>query len=286
MKRFFGFTTAVSISAVFLLGSCGVSQDNYDEVTAKNAKLLSENKRLKKELEDCRFGAERLLSQADTFFENHEYEKCKSIVNVLLMKHPGSPEAVKARELLGKSEMELKKNALIKEVAEKEQQRKEEQRLASATKKMRKKYDDIRSISWYYDKSSPQYVSSRTNFYAYIGKKGDGYPWLRLVIQYVADDWLFIEKYTIKADGEIYEIKENSYGEIETDNGYGDIWEWLDRKVGQREFQIMKAVAYGKDVKIRFNGKKYYRDRTITSKEKLALRNVLDAYEAFGGQMK
>ena len=267
-----------------MLGGCGIPQKEYDKLKLENTLLLNENEGLKKELEECRFGAERLLNQATTYFQNGEYEKCKSTVTVLLLKHSGSQEAVRAKELLAQSNAELNKIALAKEEAEKEQRRKEEQRLANATKKMRENYDDIRGISWYYDKSSPQYVDSRTNFHAYIGKKS-GSPWLRLVIQYVADDWLFIEKYIIKVDGRIYEINENKYGEIETDNGGGDIWEWLDRIVGPKEFQIIKAVAYGKDVKIRFQGKKYRRDRTVTNKEKMALRNVLDAYEALGGKV-
>jgi len=45
-------------------------------------------------------------------------------------------------------------------------------------------------------------------------------------------------------------------------------------------------VANGKDVKIRFSGKDYYKDKTITNQQKLALRNILDAYEALGGAMK
>ena len=82
---------------------------------------------------------------------------------------------------------------------------------------------------------------------------------------------------------EVIRITEESYGEIKTDNGSGGIWEWLDRKVGYSEYQIIKAVANGKEVKIRFNGKDYYKDKTITEQQKTALRNVLDAYEALGG---
>ena len=58
----------------------------------------------------------------------------------------------------------------------------------------------------------------------------------------------------------------------------------MDRqKVGSSEYQILKAVANGKDLKIRFEGKDYYKDKTITAQQKTALRNVLDAYEALGG---
>ncbi len=83
-----------------------------------------------------------------------------------------------------------------------------------------------------------------------------------------------------------YTIVEEKYGEIETDNGSDGIWEWLDRGVDSDEYQIIKAVANGKNVRIRFVGKQYQKDKSITSAEKLALRNVLDAYEALGGTLK
>lgn len=225
------------------------------------------------------------MSQADTFFANQEYEKCKGAANVLLMKHPGAQEALRAKELLEISNTELNKIALAMEEAKKEQRLKEEQRLANATKKMRKNYDDMNGTTWYYDKTSPRHLNTRTDFGAYIGKQEYGLPWLRLRVLYVADDWLFIEKYIIKVDGRVYEITEKKYGEIETDNGGGEIWEWLDRSVGSREFKIIKAIADAKEVKIRFVGRQYHKDRVVTKREKQALKNVLDAYEALGGRM-
>lgn len=270
--------TLISVLTFLLLNSCGVPQSDYD-------KLQSENKELKQQLEDCQFGADKLLNKAKTYFENKEYEQCINQVNILLNKHLGSNEAKEGKELLEKSNIELKKIAEAKKKEEAEKIKKEKQRLANATRKMRKKYDDMNGITWYYDKSSPRYTNYN-GFYAYIGKEKNGLPWLRLRIQYAADDWLFIEKYIIKVDGVTYTISEEKYGEIETDNGDGGIWEWLDRAVDNDEFEIIKAVANGKNVKIRFVGKQYYKDKIITSRQKLALRNVLDAYEALGGTMK
>lgn len=271
--------TLITIATALILGSCGVPQEDFD-------KLQSENKELKQQLEECQFGAGKLLSQATAFFDDKKYEKCKSEINILLEKHSGSSEAEKGKELFEKANLELEKLAEAKKREEVERVRKEKQRLANATKKMRKKYDDMKGITWYYDKTSPKYVNSRTNVNAYIGKRDNGSPFMRLVIQYVADDWLFIEKYIIKVDGKTYTITEEKYGEIETDNGSGGIWEWLDRSVDTDEYEIIKAIANGKNVKIRFSGKQYYKDRTVSYKEKVALKNIIDAYEALGGTMK
>lgn len=105
---------------------------------------------------------------------------------------------------------------------------------------------DIHGITWYNDKFTPDYVDVN-NFSVYISKTHESEPNLRLKIHYTADDWLFIESYTIKSDKNVMYITEDKYGEIKSDNGGGDIWKWLDRRVSDIEYEIIKAVAYGKD---------------------------------------
>ncbi|PWW81845.1 hypothetical protein CR164_08485 [Prosthecochloris marina] len=272
--------TSVLIVAFLFLFGCenndGISRGEYE-------KLKAENKELKAALEDCRQGPKKRFNQAKSLFEKKNYDQCKAELVMLIDKYPGTSEAVQAKELLDATEKALQKIAAEKERVEKEKAEKEAQRLANATNKMRKKYDDIKGITWYRDKTSPRYLNTRTDFGAYIGKEKDGAPWLRLKIRYVADEWLFIEKYIIKADDHVYEITESRYGEIETDHGGGKIWEWLDRYVGPHEYSIIKAVADAKDAKIRFVGGQYDKDRVITTREKQALKNILNAYEALGG---
>lgn len=265
----------ISLLMTGLFGCEGVSKNEY-------ATLKAENEKLKQEIEDLKFGPEKLLSQAKIYLENKEFNRAKSELQTLMDKHPASQQTTEAKQILDLADSGIKQRKLAEEKGKAEKEKAEKERLANATKKMRVKVDDINDITWYYDKTSPQYTNYN-GFHAYIGKNEGSKPWLRLVIQYAADDWLFIEKYIIKVDGQTYNITEDSYGEIKTDNGSGGIWEWLDRNVGYSEFQIIKAVANGKDVKIRFNGKDYYKDKTITKQQKTALRNVLDAYEALGG---
>jgi hypothetical protein len=279
----------ILIVILLLISSCGIPQKEFDELKTENQKLLAD-------LEDCQFGADKLLNKAKSYIETKDFANSKIELNLLLEKHPGSNEAITAKELLENVNVELdkffaankkaKEDRLKKEKTEETARiNKEKLRLANATKKLNKKYDEINEVTWYRDKNSPAYVNYN-GFYAYIGQSKGSNPWLRLAIQYAADDWLFIEKYIIKVDGATYTIAEESYGEIKTDNGSGGIWEWLDRQVDATEFEIIKAVANGKDVKIRFSGKDYYKDKTITNQQKLALKNILDAYEALGGTMK
>ena len=203
----------------------------------------------------------------------------------IIEKHIGSNEAIESERML----VSIKSIQDSIETFNKEQEEirinNEKKRIAIATKKMRKSYDDVRDITWYYAKSSPRY-SNRNSFHLYVGKRtGSSSASLRLLIQYTADDWLFIDNYIIVVDGVNYTISEEKSGEITTDHSGGKIWEVLDRSVSESEYEIIKAVANGKKVKIRHNGSKHYRDRTITSREKQALKDVIDVWESLGGEI-
>jgi outer membrane murein-binding lipoprotein Lpp len=267
--------TLILLTTIFY--SCGIPQAEVD-------KLNAEIETLKKEIDECENGADKLFGRANLYFDQKDFSKSKSELNNLIQKYPTSTEAEKGKALLTKIDSEIEKLAEQKKKEEIARKKAEEKRLANATKNMRKKYDDMNEITWYRDKSSPRY-NNYNGFFGYFGKTNTGSPFLRLRIQYAADDWLFIERYVIKVDGITYEIAEEKYGEIETDNGSGGIWEWLDRSVTKKEMEIMRAVANGKDVKIRFIGKQYYKDKTINSTQKRALRNVIDAFEAMGGKI-
>lgn len=264
----------ISILLTGLIGCGGVSQNEYDT-------LKAENEKLKKEIEDLKFGPDKLLSQAKVYLENKEFNKAKSELNTLLDKHPASQQATEAKQLITVADNGIKEQKIADEKAKIEKEKAEKERLANATKKLRTKYDDIKGITWYYDKGTPQYTNYNS-FHLYMGKEKTGKPWLRFRIQYTADDWLFIQSYVIKTDNDSYTIS-TSYGEVETDHGSGDIWEWYDVPMNNRLYNIVKDVIKSKTVKLRHNGKQYYKDRTITEKEKQGLQNMLDAYEALGG---
>lgn len=265
----------ISMLTLILVSCSGVSQSEYNA-------LKAENEKLQEEIQELKFGPDKLLNQAKRFLDNKDFSKAESELKTLLQKHSGSEQATEAKSLLTIAENGIIEQKLAQEKEKVENERKEKERLANATKKLNKKYDDVNEITWYRDRTSPAYVNYN-GFYAYIGQSKGSKPWLRLAIQYAADDWLFIESYTIKVDNQTYEISEGSYGEIKTDNGEGGIWEWLDRQVGSSEYEIIKAVANGKNTKIRFVGKDYHKDKIITEQQKTALRNILDAYEALGG---
>ena len=255
--------------------SC-VSQSDYD-------KLKKENEILKTELNELKFGADKLLTQAKTQIESKDFVSAQQALETLIQKHPKSEQVKEAKLLLPKIEQGIKEKEEATQAAKLEAEKAEKVRLANATKKLRTQYDDVKGITWYYDRSTPQYTNYNS-FHIYMGKEKDGKPWLRFRIQYTADDWLFIQSYIIKTDNSSYTI-ETTYGEVETDNGSGGIWEWFDVPMDNTKYSIIKDIIDSKSVKLRYNGKQYYKDRFLSSTEKQGLKNVLDAYESLGGTL-
>jgi hypothetical protein len=257
-----------------LIGCNGVSKSDFEA-------LKSENEKLKQEIEDFKYGPDKLLSQAKVFIENKDFNKAVSELETLINKHPASTQVSEAKQLITVAEEGIKKQKLADEKANAEKEKAEKERLANATKKLRTSVDEIKGITWYYSKGTPQYTNYNS-FHLYMGKENNGKPWLRFRIQYTADDWLFIESYVIKTDNNSYTISP-SHGEVETDNGSGGIWEWYDVQLDSKLYNIVKDVITSKSVKLRHNGKQYYKDRTINEKEKQGLQEILNAFEALGG---
>lgn len=145
-------------------------------------------------------------------------------------------------------------------------------------KNLRMKKNEFTKFTWYQDKSSPIYVN-KNGFVLYFGVRDDGFVTdLKLQIQYYAEDWLFIQSYAFIVDTTNFSLY--TFDRVDRDNGDGGmIWEWYDTSVGEDVMKIIKAISKSKKVKIRFNGRQYYMDKTLTRSEINAVNNVLNIYE-------
>ena len=84
------FILIVSINCI--MSSC-VTQDKYDEVN-------KEKSALEQEIQELKFGAPNLLSDAKKFYEAKDYLHAKEKLNTLLEKHPDRPEIAEAKQIL------------------------------------------------------------------------------------------------------------------------------------------------------------------------------------------
>jgi hypothetical protein len=157
---------------------------------------------------------------------------------------------------------------------------------ADPFKGLAKSRDDMAGVTWYRHPSSPKYHNSN-GVYLYFGKYDNGsITPLRLVAQYASDSWLFVENAWAKADGTRVDLPQESgrFMGWERDNGGGGIWEWSDKAVFSGEDKkAVLTLAQAKKVTVRYQGKKYYDDRTLSAAQLKALRDVVAAYEAATG---
>lgn len=158
---------------------------------------------------------------------------------------------------------------------------------ADPLKGLAKDHDKMKGISWYRSPTSPKHANANA-FYLYFGREDSGrFTALRLVIQYYADDWLFVRRAWAKVDGQTIDPLPQRSGRPfgwERDNNGGKIWEWSDAEVSQpADRAAVRKIAEAKSVTVRFEGQQYHTDRTLTAAQLKAMRDVIAAYEAATG---
>lgn len=252
-----------------------------EKVKVELASLKTENKKLSEELEEIKTGPDRLLAEAKAHYDSKNLDGLNKTLVLLKEKHPSAVEVTSVSglltdltTLLDQEKAEAEKKAAA-DAAEKEK------RLKQATSLMRKTTDEVTGTTYYTDKTTTEYVD-KNSFHALISQNKENVPTLFFRIQYAGDDWVFIDRYTFKIDDDSFEIKA-PLGEVKRDNGYGGVWEYYTAYVTKENLDLIKKIISSEKTIIRHQGDQFMHDRTVTDKEKKALQNVLDAYEALGG---
>ncbi|MCB1187674.1 hypothetical protein KDL29_10965 [bacterium] len=269
-------------------GSKYIYQDKYKDVVDRikyydEEKLISSNAReiLNADVESLQASGDiaelnALLNKLNYITDNaikYESEVSKLDLDGLTEKSILISSALSELEKIRAKELEEEK--IIKEKAKKEQEKK----LAKLEKSVRKQYDEFDEITWYTHSSVPKYDNTRSYLSVYFQVSNSKARNLRFKNVYTADDWLFIESYEYKTDNNQYSIYKGHFG-VERDNGYGDIWEWYDDPVDSELRNMLEDIASSKKVLIRYNGKQYQKDRTISTEEKNAVRDMLELYDS------
>lgn len=166
------------------------------------------------------------------------------------------------------------------------------ERAKEALLEMHKIEDEFNNMIWFRDKTSSRYLDENAFFLLFAEEKREYYnkvyP-LALRVQYYGDDWVFHEKFQLLIDGEVHTFRPDK---VDRDNGKGGyVWEWSTQPLEDYisfdyASKRLVEVINSKETKIKFIGDKYYRIKTITKKQKEALRNVFLAYIAKGEYFK
>ena len=137
------------------------------------------------------------------------------------------------------------------------------------------------SFSIQYDEVENQYfalpkenkLGNEVNFY--IGIKPDK-TWLRMIVKYYGDDWLFVQSYKVSADSILWESPSL---EFKRDHSSGSVWEWMEKSPTDEDLRNMRALATAENPIIRFQGRHYYKDFKLSGEQQDSITNSLELYE-------
>lgn len=220
---------------------------------------------LQKELDGYKYAPEKLCAEAEQLFKNNNEDKLKDILGKLRQYHP---EASEIRTIEGYLNT-------ITENRTKEQERIRSERM-KAVDVLRKNYDDVNGIMWFYSKQTNHRVWSNMAS-LYIGQDNSK-VWLRLKMSYYGNDWIFFENAYLSYDGNTFAIPFDRYSDKKTENSGGMVWEWIDVGVDSGLLSYLHEFVKGGAPKMRLSGK-YTHTRNLTTKEIKSMQEILLAYD-------
>jgi hypothetical protein len=266
MKKIF-----ILLSLILGLNSCSPSKSEYNKLLNEKKNLEENNKVLRdsiilltKDIEGYRYTPDKLLMSAQNKFKDKNRNELNIILDQLYTYHPTSKEYKQVESML------VTLDKMIADKAKKEKA----QRMRAVTK-LRKKYDDVSGITWYYNPYFTHYTNSNLTS-LYMGQK-DNDVWLCLRMSYYGDDWIFFENAYLSYDGNTKEIIFDKYKDKETDSDT-EVWEWIDVPVFDDLLKFLEEMSKGKVLKMRLSGK-YTKTRSLSSKEINAMKDILLAYD-------
>ena len=272
MKRILFF-----VSFVMLLFSC---QNNGNEkaminLQKENLLLRDSLKNVREELEGYKNSPDKLCANISVLFDNEDLDKLEEIKSKLAKYHPESKEFKDVESMCSKI-MEKRIRKIEEDQKKQKQEIEEEQKKRmQAVSKLKKKYDDVSGTTWYYNPYFIHYTNSNLTS-IYIGQK-EGEVWLRMVMSYYGDDWIFFKNAYLSYDGKTKDISFDEYRDKKTEND-SSVWEWIDVSVDRDILSFLKQMVNGKSVKMRLSGK-YTKTRNLTTKEINGIKDVLLGYD-------
>lgn len=254
----------IPCSAILLSCNNSELERKIQTLTAEVTLLRDSLNKLIPELEGYRNDPVKLCSNVDELYKSGNVDELNVIKDKLAKYHPESEQYTKVSNLIEKYEAEQIKKAEAEKKAR-----------LKAVSKLRKEYDDINHITWYYNPYFTHYNNSNHTS-IYIGQN-DNTVWLRLRMSYEGDDWIFFTSAYLSYDGNTKYIPFDEYREKKTDNNTR-VWEWIDVGVDDDLISYLNNMVNGKNVKMRLSGK-YTHTRNLTSTEIKAIKDVLLAYD-------
>ncbi len=237
-------------------------QRKVDSLNLTIKKISIENSKMAEELSGYKNSPENLCADIDLLLKAENLSKLNEIQRKLRKYHPTCSQLQTVNEYI-RNIQETQQKRIAEEKAKRMQ----------AVNVLRKKYDDVSGMTWYFSKKAK---SSGTYCQLYFGRDNGGDLYLRLQMQYHGESWIFFEQAYLSYDGNTKEIAFNKYKDKETDVSNG-VWEWIDVNVDD-DISFIKKMVNGQNVKWRLDGR-YTETRKFSTQELMGMKEVLLAYD-------
>jgi hypothetical protein len=97
----------------------------------------------------------------------------------------------------------------------------------------------------------------------------------RMVIKYYDAEWLFVNRFSARADGYHTRTPELAF---RRDHAAGEGWESIDLAVGKRELELAHHLGHAKRSAIQFEGSKGVVEKVLEDDQKAGLRQMLQLH--------
>lgn len=262
--------TLLKLISAFLLMSCGNSNSN------PSIKDNSVHKVVEEKTDYSTMEPSKLLKHIQAHYDLGQYHLGKEKLKVLKVDYTDSLDGVNLNDLGLRIDKALREEQLVKRAMAEAEIKK---RLPSSIDRMRVLKEG--KTVYYYDLSSPEF-DTRECFYAYI-KKGTYGEQLFFKVRYVGTTWIDLKQCMVTVDQLDYTI-DGQVVKSETKGKKAYKHELLDVEItSEQQIETLRAIANGSEVLALLIGEDTYKKRVITKEQRVAIRNVLDAYKFLSG---
>jgi len=149
--------------------------------------------------------------------------------------------------------------------------------------------DPFQKVSFYNSIPKGDITKSKTYFYLVKPEAGSSPPFLRLVVEYIGEGWIFFDRVQVLAGSDIVLDRQFQHSEVKRTSIYGSIVsETIDFKVDAPVAVGALKIAQGAKALMRLSGEKVI-DRELTGAERInfaKLAEIFNELEPLYGRAK
>lgn len=254
--------TLSGILLLFLLTTCTTASND-----SEMEKLTIQVKELEKQLIECQNGENQIIDQVIAMYHTGNYDSVRILYAELQKKYPELHELKEAMDI--HYEVLQEETASIREITAREEAYKR------AIQKLEVEQEGNSKI---YTNALFTHYNNRNMMSIYILKKENRSPSLMIKLSYKGNGWIHFKKASLAFDNRSIEVPFDTFEHKESKKDAG-VAEWIEAPISNRMVSFLRSFAGSVNAKMQLTGK-HTESRTLTPKERQAIIDVLNGYEA------